>query len=229
MIGSLFTFDVFDQTLPLSTVILQQITINISGFVLLLIFLAVGGYTGYQQGWRAVMTIALFSVLAYVLTVSSGQQVVDFINRFWTNLPRLGAFLLGRDVGTVEPFPPLIGPDIRIPLFFRIVFFIAIVVLGFLANKGMAWYAGAGKSKAPFGPFAGLLLGAFTALLWVGAASLFWQEFVVLFGVPDGLGFIANVLSTLPDVTVFITPLITIFFLVLILGTVLNFPKVWKA
>jgi len=61
------------------------ITLSVSGFALLVIFMAVGGYGGYQSGIRNILTIALWSIIAYVTCVQGGNALVDLVNRFWEN------------------------------------------------------------------------------------------------------------------------------------------------
>lgn len=50
------------------------ITVNLNGFALLLILMALGGYVGYQQGLRNLLTLALWTIIAYIACV----RVVHF-------------------------------------------------------------------------------------------------------------------------------------------------------
>lgn len=201
-----------------------QVTLNLSGFALLVIFLAIGAYWGYQQGFRNLITIALWTIVAYLLTVQGGTFIVDLVNRFWQNGPRLVAFAIGQNPSEAAALDPLIDPNFQVPLFFRFVAFIALVLLGIFFNRKATWKGPPGKE--PLAKPLGLFVGALIALLWSNAAVVFWQEFVA-----GGGGFggpVATVLNTLPNVSVLMPSLIAIFFLIIIVLIAFNFPKVWK-
>jgi hypothetical protein len=202
---------------------LAQLNLSLSGTALLVIFMAIGAYWGYQQGLRNILAIALWTILAYLITVQGGDFIVGVINRFWSNGPRLVGFLLGQNVNEIAPLDPLISPSFQVPLFFRFVSFVALVLLGFFFNRKAAWK---GPPKEPLAKPLGLFVGALIVLLWSNAFKNFWQEFL-----NNGGGFggpVANVLNTLPDVSVLMPSLITIFFLILVVLMLFNFPRVWK-
>ncbi len=203
-------------------ILLQAFTLQLSGGALLLIFMVIGAYIGWLRGLRAILTVTLFSIIAYLITVRGGNEIVAFINRFYQNAPRLAAFAVGRDPDTVQVLDPLITPGFQVPLFFRFILFIAIIVFGWVYNKKTQWYSTA--RKEPLAPMLGLLAGAFTALLWVDGLATFSREAGNNLGGPIG-----TILSIIPDVGVFIPSLITIFFLILFLIIIFNLPKVWKA
>lgn len=203
----------------------QSLTINLSGVALLVIFMALGGYWGYNQGLRNLLTQALWTIIAYITTVQGGTFIVDIINRFWQNGPRLVAFALGRSPGEAPALEPLITPGFQIPLFFRFITFIALVFLGFFFNRGATW-KGNPSPKEPLARPLGLFVGALIVLLWSNAAVVFWEEFQA--GGGSLPGFLATLLNTLPNVSVLMPSLIAIFFLVLILLMLFYFPKVWK-
>jgi hypothetical protein len=216
--GSLFTQ--WFLLLPLAQ---QSLTINLSGVALLVILMALGGYWGYNEGLRNILTQALWTIIAYITTVQGGDFVVDVINRFWQNGPRLVAFAIGQSPGDAPALDPLITPGFQIPLFFRFLTFIALVLLGFFFNRKAAWK---GPPKEPLAKPLGLFVGALIVLLWSNAAVVFWEEFNA-----GGGGFggpLATLLNTLPNVSVVMPSLISIFFLILIILMIFNFPKVWK-
>lgn len=201
----------------------QAISLSLSGTALLVIFMAIGGYWGYQQGLRNILTIVLWTILAYLLTVQGGDFIVGVINRFWSNAPRLLGFLLGQNINEIAPLDPLISPGFQIPLFFRFITFIALVLLGFFFNRKAAWK---GPPKEALAKPLGLFVGALIVLLWSNAAVVFWSEFL-----NSGGGFggpVAQLLNTLPNVSILMPSLITIFFLILVILMLFNFPKVWK-
>lgn len=202
---------------------LQQatITLSLSGTTLLLIILALGGYIGWMRGIRAVYTVALFSIIAYLLTVQSGW-FVDLINRVWTNIPRVVALFLGQEPG--PPLDPLIDTDARVPLIFRIVLFIALVAAAGFYNRKAQWYGI--KKVSPLADFLGALAGAFTALIWTTAATVFWREGTGT--IVTGGGPVGNFLAAIPDVGFLILPFTVVFFLVTLFLVALNFPKLLK-
>lgn len=201
----------------------QNLTINLSGVALLVVLMALGGYWGYNEGLRNILTQALWTIIAYITTVQGGDFIVDVINRFWQNGPRLVAFAIGQNPNSAAALDPLITPGFQIPLFFRFLTFIALVLLGFFFNRKAAWK---GPPKEPLAKPLGLFVGALIVLLWANAARVFWEEFVA-----GGGGFggpVASFLNTLPNISVVMPSLIAIFFLILIILMIFNFPKVWK-
>lgn len=207
----------------LRPIILQQtLTVNITGFALLFAIIALGGYIGYQRGVRASVGLALGTIIAYLLTVQGGNDVVNFINRFYTNMPKLVAFALGRDPDTAPTLDPLIAPDV--PLFFRFVLFFALFVFFWFLNKRWWWY---GASPANYEPLArplGLLSGALSALLLSNAAAVFWDQSGNGLNIPV----LTPVLNILPDISPVIPSLITIYFIVLGVTLLFIFPRLLK-
>ncbi len=199
------------------------ITVNLNGVAILLILMALGGYAGYQQGLRNLLTVAIWTIIAYVLCVRGGTFVVDVINRLWVNAPRLIAFIIGNDPNLAPVLDPLITPGFQVPLFFRSVAFVALILLGAFFDSKAAWK---GPPKEKLARPLGLFVGALIALLWTNALVVFWNEFVAEGGVLEGP--IAQVLNVLPDVSILLPSLIAIFFMILGLLILFNFPKVWK-
>lgn len=213
--------------LPL-VVALQVLTISINGLMILAVLIGIGFYFGWMRGIRAILTIALFTVTAYLLCVQGGQTLITVVNRFYQNGPRIAAFALGRDY-TVEPLlDPLITPDFAIPLFFRFVLFIALIAFGWFFNAKPKWYKPQPDTKnEPLSQILGGCIGGFIALLIVSGLTAFWID-LVNSGAAFG-GWIATVFYALPDVTPFVPTLIVVFFLLLGFILVFNLPKLWKA
>jgi hypothetical protein len=196
------------------------ITLTLSGVTILLIFMAVGAYAGWNQGVRAVLTITLASVIAYVTTVSGGNQVVGILNRIYSNGPRFFAFIVGNDPNLVAPLDPLISPELQVPLFFRFALFIAIVLLGWFFSSRSPWK---GPATEPLARPLGLYAGAMVALLWANAAWVFYQEYLLNGGAPFEPA--SSVLGILPDVRTVIPSLITIFFIIIFGILFLSLPR----
>lgn len=210
------------DALALQPVVLQTFNLQVSGVTLLLILMAIGAYIGWFRGVRAILTMALFSIIAYLVCVTGGDQVVGVINRLYTNSPRLAAFAIGRDPATVAPLDPLIDPGFQVPLFFRFVLFIALILLGWFFGKRAPWW-GTPVGHEPLARPLGIFAGALIALLWSSALSIFWQEYLVAGGA--AIEPLNAALTILPDVRIFIPSLITIFFIVLIGIIFISFPR----
>lgn len=201
-----------------------QIVVPLSGFGLLVIFMALGAYWGYQQGFRNMITITVWTIAAYLVTVQGGDFLVRLINGFWQNGPRVFTFAIGEDPN-FAPIPgPLIDPGFQIPLFFRLVAFLALVLLGFFFSPRSTWK---GPPNEPLAKPLGMFVGALVVLLWTNAAVVFWEQFV------NGGGFlggpIADVLNVLPNVSAFMPSLIALFIMTIVVLIFFNFPRVWQA
>ena len=57
----------FAQWLPVAQ---ATITLSLSGFGLLVILLAICAYWGYQQGFRYLITVAVWTIVGYILHLS---------------------------------------------------------------------------------------------------------------------------------------------------------------
>lgn len=203
----------------------QTLTFELTGIALLVVLMALGAYWGYNQGLRNVLTQAFWTIIAYLTTVNGGNFVIDLINRLWQNGPALFYFAIGRSPGEAPELDPLINTNIQIPLFFRVITFAVLVALGFFFAPRSEW-KGNPSPKEPLARPLGLFVGAFIVLLWANAARVFWEQYVDIGGsLPQPL---ANVLNTLPNTTVLMPSLITIFFIMLVVLVLANFPKVWK-
>ncbi len=200
------------------------ITLNLNGTVILMILLAIGAFWGYQEGFRNLLTIAFWTIAAYIATVEGGDFLVEVINRFWENGPRLVAFTLGRPVDEAPIFGPLITTELQIPLFFRLVAFVALILLGFFFTQRATWK---GPPNEPLAKPLGFFVGALVMLLWSNAVKVFWEQFLDGGGTIEGP--VADLLNALPDVGDLTTSLIVIFFLIIVVLIVFYFPRIWQA
>ncbi|NNJ10462.1 hypothetical protein EKD04_008995 [Chloroflexales bacterium ZM16-3] len=213
-----------DEWLTLVPLAQANFTFSISGFSFLVILMLIGAYIGHMRGVRAILTVVLGTIIAYVVCVQGGDQIVAVINRFWQNSPKLLAFAAGRDPGVVPALDPLLSTDLQVPLFFRFVFFIALVAIGWFFNKRSKWYGAGPARHEPLARILGVFGGALIALLWSNAAALFYAEYVNIFG-PIGYP-VGTILAVLPDVSQFIPSLIVIFMLILFLVMVFYLPRI---
>lgn len=196
-------------------------TITLGGWTLMLILMVIGGYVGWRKGLRAFLTITLVSALAYLLFVIGTTPLIDYVNNLYTNIPKLVAVFTGGDPDTVASWQPL-GLDLGLPLPVRVFLFIAFVVIAWIFNKKPNWYS---DKTNPQSQQLGIFSGALTALIWTSAVTTFWQEAT---GGGGGNTTIATILNSLPDVTSVTPWLITMLFIIVVIGVLINLPKLWK-
>lgn len=201
----------------------MEVSITINGLVLIIVLAAYGGYIGYKKGIRSFLTITLLSSVTYLLLVSGGEQVINYINRLYTNSPKMLAFLIGNDPGSAQSLPPL-DINLAFPPLVSTALFIIIVILAWVFNNNFPWY-----SNAPTEPLAkplGMVSGIVLTLIWVSALTTFWRR---LSGEAPAEGVLNDILSGLPDITMVVPWLIALFFVAVLATIVANLPKLWKA
>lgn len=199
-----------------------MITIDLGSGIVATIILVWLTYLGWKRGFRFMLSIALFTTIAYLLTVSAGTFLVGFVNRVYTNLPRLGAFALGRDPGTIGQFDPLIPDNFQSPLLLRVLVFVALLAVGI----GYSW---PWEAKVKPGDRKMELLGALTGLyigvLSISAVATFWGQTDGTLGLPNP---VIAALNAFPDFSGIIPSTITAFFILLIVIILLRFNQVWR-
>ncbi len=204
-------------------ILLQALTFQINGIVLLLLFLGFGGWIGWNMGVRALLTTLLCSTIALVLFVRGGPETIAIVNAFYTTLapPIISLF-----TGQVTPVQP-IGITLPVPTtpFLRLMGYLLLAfgVAWILDRVNLpGWYAPA--PKPPYGPalgaFAGLLLVAMLLTASTGIYQIFLAE-----GNPPQDNIFANIISIMPDLGLG-PPIIAVLFIGVIL--VFNLPKIWK-
>lgn len=201
-----------------------MITIDLGSSIVTYVILAVLAWLGFVNGFRYMVSIALFETLGYVLTVQSGDFLVGLINRFYSNIPKLFAFLLGRDTGNVDALGPVIPDNFQAPLVLRVLVFIALLAVGigyaFPWEKRLKGYQG-DRSLRLLGALTGLYVGA----LGITAASTFWNDGALALNWPP---LIATALSGLPNFAPVIPSLITAFAILIAIIILIRFNRVWK-
>lgn len=130
--------------------------LQINGTLFLLVILGVGGWFGWRNGIRALLTPAIVSGIAYLLFISGIDPIIGFINRIYSNLPYLIAILTGGSAAQATPLPPAITNVPQLGLLVRIFFFIGTVALGFILNSNKQLWYGQPKNQA------NRMLGAYT-------------------------------------------------------------------
>lgn len=178
------------------------VTLTIQGLVLLFLFVGIGAYLGYMRGVRALLTVAVGTTLAYLLTVRGGEEVFGVFNRVWSNLPRFAGIALNRPEWTSITWDPLLGTFINQTLAVRMIVFIGIIILSFVLNKAPKWYSGSPAGHEPLAKPLGMLAGGIIALLWTNAAVVFYQ--IAEAGGTFFSGILGNLLRAIPDLGIFI-------------------------
>lgn len=205
------------------------VVVEISGTVLFAFLLILGGYIGWYRGYRSFLTITLGSIIGYLLFVNGGDLILNYINNIYTNLPRIFALLTGGDpftAGTLDPIPPF--P--QLPLALR--------VLGFLVSTGLSvtfnrqpWYStNVNHPGDPYNRLIGGFTGALTALIWMNAATVFWQDYVGEEGIgPTGpFSFLNGLLGILPDVREFVPFFMLLLIIILLVGIMFQLPMLFR-
>ncbi|NJN67456.1 MAG: hypothetical protein HC884_12460 [Chloroflexaceae bacterium] len=80
-----------------------MLEIQLNGWMLIAIVMAVGGYVGWRIGFRGFLTITVVSALGYLIFINGGQIILGYLNNLYTNIPRIVAILTG---GDPPPRPP---------------------------------------------------------------------------------------------------------------------------
>ncbi|NJL03966.1 MAG: hypothetical protein HC911_03415 [Chloroflexaceae bacterium] len=195
--------------------------LQINGTLFLLVILGIGGWFGWRNGIRALLTPAIVSGIAYLLFVSGIDPIIGFINRVYSNLPYLIAILTGGSAAQATPLPPAITNVPQLGLLVRIFFFIGTVALGFILNSDkQLWY---GQPKNQTNRMLGAYTGAMIAAIFANAATVFFIDYVNERGNPGNPW---NALfGILPDIRTYVPLMFGVFVLMVVTTVVLNFPK----
>lgn len=204
-----------------------MITIDLGSSLVLYAILIYLAAIGFSRGFRYMLSIALFQTLGYLLTVQSGNLVVGLVNRFYSNLPKLFAFGLGRDPSSVDALGPLIPDNFQSPLLLRVLVFVGLLAVGI----GYAWpWEGKALTGFDFNKdrplrLLGGLAGLYVAVLGISAAAVFWREAA---GAVETPPLLATVLSSLPDFLPIIPSVMAAFGILLGIIVLIRIDRVWK-
>lgn len=200
------------------------IIINLGSSIVTYAILIGLGALGWRNGFRYMLSIAIFITIGYTLTVQAGNYVVTLLNRFYTNLPKLFAFALGRDFTSVETLPPLIPDNFQAPLLLRVLVFVALLAVGI----GYAWpWESVLKptDKAQSMRVLGLILGLYVGVLGISAISAFWAAAPESLNQPNLL---TAILNGLPNYQPIVPSMIGAFIVLLIVIILLRFDRIFR-
>src|SRR5262245_57644737 len=179
---------------------------------------------GWRQGFRYMLSIALFITIGYLLTVQGGGFVVALINRFYSHGPKLAAFAMGHDPSTVAALPPLIPDNVTAPLLLRVLVFGALLAVGI----AYAWpweKVLSPAEKARPQRILGALAGLYVGILGISAISEFWAAAPESLNQPNLL---TTALNGLPNFGGIVPSIIAAFFVLLIVIIILRFDRVFR-
>jgi hypothetical protein len=201
-----------------------MITIDLGSAIVTNVILIGLTALGWQRGFRWMLSIAFFITVGYVLTVQGGDFVVGLVNRIYTRMPQLVAFILGNDPGSVDPLPALVPENFSAPLLLRFLVFVALLAIGIgftfpWEGKPLSGWQGLRPLR-----ILGALTGLYIAVLSISAISIFWEQAAPALTLPELL---ARALSGLPTYAGIVPSAIAAFLITLIVVTVLRFNRIW--
>jgi hypothetical protein len=174
-----------------------QLIIDLAGSFVTLAILTFWTLLGWYQGFRYIVTIAIFVTLGYLLTVRA-DVIVNFVNGLYSFIIRFFNFL-SPNLASIFPPPPIIPENAEAPLLLRVIVFFLFLAIG------VGW-KGPWESRLPgWSGFQQMrLLGAFTGfyigVLFVSALATFWQAGSPYVNFPDNLSILLSGLPTLANI-----------------------------
>jgi hypothetical protein len=174
-----------------------RIIIDLTGSLLTLAILAFWTWLGWFNGFRYIVTIAIFVTLGYLLTVRA-DVIVSFVNGIYSFFIRFFNFI-SPNLASIFPPPPIIPENAEAPLLLRVIVFFLLLAIG------IGW-KGPWETRLPgWQGFQQMrLLGAFTGfyigVLIISAIATFWQAGSQYVNFSDNLQLILNGLPTLTNI-----------------------------
>ena len=174
-----------------------RLIIDLTGSLLTLAILAFWTWLGWFNGFRYIVTIAIFVTLGYLLTVRA-DVIVNFVNAIYSFIIRFFNFI-SPNLASIFPPPPIIPENAEAPLLLRVVVFFLLLAIG------IGW-KGPWETRLPGwqGFHQMRLLGAFTGLyvgvLITSALATFWQAGSSYLNFSDNLTILLNSLPTFANI-----------------------------
>jgi hypothetical protein len=174
-----------------------RLIIDLTGSLLTLGILGFWTWLGWFQGFRYIVTIALFVTLGYLLTVRA-DVIVSFVNGIYSFIIRFFNFI-SPNLASIFPPSPIIPENAEAPLLLRVIVFFLLLAIG------VGW-KGPWETRLPGwqGSHQMRLLGAFTGFyigaLIVSAIAVFWQAASPYVNFSENIQLILNGLPTLTNI-----------------------------
>lgn len=192
-----------------------RIIIDLTGSLLTILILGFWTGLGWSQGFRYILTIAIFVTLGYLLTVRA-DVIVDFVNGLYSFMIRFFNFV-SPNFASIFPPTPIIPPNAEAPLLLRVVVFILLLAIG-IGWKGPWETTLRGWQGFQQQRILGALTGLYVGLLIISATAVFWQAAAPLVNFGDTLTAMLNSLDTFENIVpVFLASFL---FLLMIVGFV---------
>ena len=174
-----------------------RLIIDLTGSLLTLGILGFWTWLGWFQGFRYIVTIALFVTLGYLLTVRA-DVIVSFVNGIYSFIIRFFNFI-SPNLASIFPPPPIIPENAEAPLLLRVIVFFLLLAIG------VGW-KGPWETRLPgwqgfqqmrlLGAFTGFYIGA----LMISAIAVFWQAASPYVNFSENMQLILNGLPTLTNI-----------------------------
>ncbi|MDZ4721038.1 MAG: hypothetical protein SH847_21470 [Roseiflexaceae bacterium] len=204
-----------------------MITIDLGSSIVTYAVLFLIAANGFSRGFRYMLSIAIFETIGYLLTVQAGDFLTGLVNRFYSNLPKLATFAIGRDPSSADAWGPVIPDNFQSPLLLRVLVFVALLAVGI----GYAWpWEGKPLTGFDFNKdrplrLLGGLAGLYVGVLGISAAATFWRDASQAVDFPPLL---AAALSGLPNFLPIIPSIMASFGILLLIIIIIRFDRVWK-
>jgi hypothetical protein len=175
-----------------------RLIIDLTGSLLTLLIIGFWVALGWSEGFRFIVTIALFVTLGYLLTVRA-DVIVGFVNGIYAFLIRFFNFV-SPNIARIFPNPPIIPENAEAPLLLRVIVFFLLLAIG-VGWKGpwetrLPGWSGGNRQMRLLGAFTGFYIG----VLFVSALATFWQAGSAYVNFSDNLAVILNSLPTLTNI-----------------------------
>jgi hypothetical protein len=174
-----------------------RIIIDLTGSLLTLAILGFWTWLGWFNGFRYIVTIAIFVTLGYLLTVRA-DVIVSFVNGIYSFFIRFFNFI-SPNLASIFPPPPIIPENAEAPLLLRVIVFFLLLAIG-IGWKGpwetrLPGWQGFQQMRL-LGAFTGFYIGA----LIISAIATFWQAGSQFVNFSENLQLILNGLPTLTNI-----------------------------
>src|SRR4051812_27407325 len=174
-----------------------RLIIDLTGSLLTLLIIGFWVAVGWNQGFRFIVTIAIFVTLGYLLTVRA-DVIVSFVNGIYSFFIRFFNFI-SPNLASIFPAPPIIPENAEAPLLLRVIVFILLLTIG------IGWKAPWETRLPGWQGFQQMrLLGAFTGfytgVLIVSAIATFWAAGSPYVSFSENLTLMLNSLPTMINI-----------------------------
>jgi hypothetical protein len=174
-----------------------RLIIDLTGSLLTLLIIGFWVVVGWNQGFRYIVTIALFVTLGYLLTVRA-DVIVGFVNGIYSFVIRFFNFI-SPNLAVIFPSSPIIPENAEAPLLLRVIVFFLLLAIG-VGWKGPWEFRLPGWQGFQQMRLLGAFTGFYIGVLFVSAIATFWEAGSPYVSFSDNLAVILNSLPTLTNI-----------------------------